>query len=462
MMTSRLLAVLRNAAVAMLLVAASGAGASEAIGLLSDTGYTKCDDGAQNAAACDESTSGDDAPAPRQDGRFGRDAAAAMGRITKIGGGDSAFDFTRICMNGDSEGTGSCPRSPPMPTDVENPKPTDWACVRDNLTGLTWSLGNRVRATWDEASSTADGSYIQHADATARCGLNSGWRLPARREGFQFVDLNRELPSVDPAYFPIVGIYQGNDASISYWTTDPEPNHPALNWVYQFTWADLATGQCRRSVNEYPCDGAPADYRWTSGVLLVNGEWQKAQTNGQSGERWQIRDDGLVVTDSATALVWDRCTWGQEGTACHGDGAVFPNWIDAMQVARIANEQHYRGYDDWRVPNERELESLVKLDAEPPAPTIDAGTFPNTSSTFYWASSSYGSLETMSNWGYTVDFLDGLVTAILKQVDPHQYPTRCKIRLVRGGQPWAAFDGVNDRLFHSDFDSPPKSIATLH
>lgn len=459
MMTSRLLAVLRTAAIAVLLVAASGAGASEAIGLLSDTGYTKCDDGAQNAAACDESTSGDDAPAPRQDGRFGRDAAAAMGRITKIGGGDSAFDFTRICMNGDAEDTGTCPRSPPMPTDVENPKPTDWACVRDNLTGLTWSLGNRVRATWDEASSTAEGSYIQHADATSRCGLSSGWRLPARREGYQFVNLDRDFPSVDPDYFPLLAIYQGHDGSTGYWTTDPEPSSPALNFVFQFTWADLGAGQCRRSVDQYPCN-MPPDYRWEAGVLLVNGEWRTMQSDG-SEERWQIRDDGLVVTDTATGLTWDRCTWGQDGTACHGDGTVFPNWNDAMQVARIANEQRYRGYQDWRMPNARELESLVKLDAEPPIPTIDAAVFPNTSSTFYWASSSYGSLETMTNWAWTLDFSNAVVSYFYKVI-PNQYPNRCKVRLVRGGQPWAAFDGVSDRLFFADFEGAPKSTALVH
>jgi hypothetical protein len=214
-------------------------------------------------------------------------------------------------------------------------------------------------------------------------------------------------------------------------------------------------------VDEYPCE-APADHRWTSGVLLVNGEWRKAQANGQSDERWQTGDDGLLVTDTATGLMWDRCTWGQEGIECSGDGTVFPNWIDAMQVARIANEQRYRGYDDWRAPNPRELESIVKFDVAPHTSTIDTSVFPNTSPTNYWTASSYGSLATMSNWAWVVAFQDGGSYYDYKVVDPHQYPTCCKVRLVRGGQPWAAFDGVSDRLFHADFDGPPESDAGIH
>ncbi|HDS1579868.1 TPA: DUF1566 domain-containing protein [Stenotrophomonas maltophilia] len=44
-------------------------------------------------------------------------------------------------------------------------------------------------------------------------------------------------------------------------------------------------------------------------------------------------------------------------------------------MAEIANQQRYKGADDWRVPNVRELETLVKID--PAWPAIDLKIFPN-------------------------------------------------------------------------------------
>lgn len=66
---------------------------SEPSGLLNDTGQTLCLNAAGNAmASCSVANSDDTSPYPRQDGRFGRDAAELVGRLVKIGGGDGGFD----------------------------------------------------------------------------------------------------------------------------------------------------------------------------------------------------------------------------------------------------------------------------------------------------------------------------------------------------------------------------------
>ena len=44
---------------------------------------------------------------PRQDGDFGRDALARAGQLTKIGGGEAGFDFTKISNSGQPF-VGSC------------------------------------------------------------------------------------------------------------------------------------------------------------------------------------------------------------------------------------------------------------------------------------------------------------------------------------------------------------------
>ncbi|HEL4846214.1 TPA: DUF1566 domain-containing protein [Stenotrophomonas maltophilia] len=107
-----------------------------------------------------------------------------------------------------------------------------------------------------------------------------------------------------------------------------------------------------------------------------------------------MRNDRLVVADTATGLVWNRCTWGQVGSDCAGEVQLFLEWTDAMQVAEVANRQRYKGAYDWRVPNVRELETLVKIDAAWSA--IDGKLFPYTPPTMYWTSSSSWLIPGMS------------------------------------------------------------------
>jgi hypothetical protein len=82
------------------------------------------------AASDAASISGDAGTHPRQDCRYGRDAAAAAGVLTKTGGGAKGFDYTKIANNGTTLGAGAA---------LGN-APTDWACTKDNITGLTWEV----------------------------------------------------------------------------------------------------------------------------------------------------------------------------------------------------------------------------------------------------------------------------------------------------------------------------------
>jgi hypothetical protein len=75
----------------------------------------------------------------QQDAFFGRDAQAKAGTLTKVGGGQAGFDFTKIGNRGNvllkqdgiwREGYG---------TEAAG---TKWDCVRDNVTGLVWEVKN--------------------------------------------------------------------------------------------------------------------------------------------------------------------------------------------------------------------------------------------------------------------------------------------------------------------------------
>ena len=67
---------------------------------LNDTGQTKCYDGGGGAVSCSSTAGGDGSATPRQDARYGRDAAAAALQLVKVGAGSAGFDYTKIANNG--------------------------------------------------------------------------------------------------------------------------------------------------------------------------------------------------------------------------------------------------------------------------------------------------------------------------------------------------------------------------
>ena len=191
---------------------------------MNDTGQTLCYDASNTGVACSASVGGDNGVNPRQDGRYGRDAAATAGRLTKVGAGSAGFDFTKIANNGSV-----LPANAALGT-----APTDWACTKDNVTGLTWEVktasGLRSSAhtySWystdtatnggvagDVGTNTCGGTlsgysnqcntanYATAVNATGLCG-GTDWYLPSIRELWSIFLVGAGVfPSVDSVYFP--------------------------------------------------------------------------------------------------------------------------------------------------------------------------------------------------------------------------------------------------------------------
>ena len=211
---------------------------------LNDTGIT----------FCGGATSGNNSPClatdpAGQDKNYGRDAAAIAGTLSKIGGSTlslnglpNGFDFTKIANNGSvlvasaSLSTGA----------------TDWACTRDNVTGLLWEVkttsGLRSMShtyTWFKTNSpdgnngTASGGtcatagrcdtekYV--ADVNALPGLCGyiDWRMPTVKELEGIADLGRVNPAIDPTYFP-------NTPRSDVWSGSPFANDSSYAWGVGF------------------------------------------------------------------------------------------------------------------------------------------------------------------------------------------------------------------------------------
>jgi hypothetical protein len=125
-----------------------------------------------------------------------------------------------------------------------------------------------------------------------------------------------------------------------------------------------------------------------------------------------------TVLDKKTGLMWKRCVEGQGGSDCSTGNTAYYPWEEAMQQA---DGSASAGYKDWRIPNHKELRSLVEVQCYGPA--INAGVFPNTPSDSHWSGSPSG-----YDAAWTVDFEEG---------DSDSYHFRDynnAVRLVRGGQ----------------------------
>ncbi|RMX15153.1 DUF1566 domain-containing protein [Vandammella animalimorsus] len=125
---------------------------------------------------------------------------------------------------------------------------------------------------------------------------------------------------------------------------------------------------------------------------------------------------GAEVRDTATGLIWRRCSEGQswDGSSCVGPFSRM-TYDEAMA--------HAEGQADGRLPNLKELQTLVNRDCANPA--IDTDAFPNTPGTWYWTRTPYAG---SSADAWVVGFSEGGFA------DYYYQNFRGAVRLVRTGR----------------------------
>ncbi|HYW77150.1 MAG TPA: DUF1566 domain-containing protein [Gammaproteobacteria bacterium] len=140
--------------------------------------------------------------------------------------------------------------------------------------------------------------------------------------------------------------------------------------------------------------------------------------------RYKVNSNGTVV-DLRTGLMWMRCavgqSWDSQKSSCTGTASKY-NWQNALlAVQKLDNGNGYAGYNDWRLPNYRELTSIVRFRCHDPA--INETIFPNTPSDPFWTSTPLAQ-------GFGVDWSVHFLTG---QAGYMGYSNKQPIRLVRGG-----------------------------
>ncbi len=102
-------------------------------------------------------------------------------------------------------------------------------------------------------------------------------------------------------------------------------------------------------------------------------------------EQFIDHQDG-TITDTATGLMWMRCALGHtwDGTTCPGV-ILRTDWPGALKATEKHNQQGgFAGYTDWRLPNIKELTSIVEWACYSPAANLEI--FPKTENIYYWSS----------------------------------------------------------------------------
>lgn len=278
---------------------------------------------------------------------------------------------------------------------------SSWSMVRDNVTGLIWETKTNKdnipnyndphdadnTYAWYEPNDPYRGTSGNGTDTkafidalnNAKFGGYSDWRLPTIKEIDTIVNLDipHPGPTINTDYFP-------NTVSFSYWTSTINVDNMYCAW----------------SVDFYNCFDNVTYKGNFEHVRAVRGDQQVAGF---------VDNFNGTVTDLSTGLMWQKETPNNTMT-----------WEEALSYCESLT---LAGYSDWRLPNRKELRSLVDFSRHIPA--INTTYFPDTIPFRYCSST------TSADYTFNVsavNFYDGSEDSGCTKNYPYN------VRAVRAGQ----------------------------
>lgn len=234
--------------------------------------------------------------------------------------------------------------------------------VTHKTTGLTWmrcAMGQKWTGSTCSGS-TSIYSYDQAIVLTRTFAGHNDWRLPNIAELHTIVERESHSPAINTALFP-------NTLNDYFWSSSPYAYDSELAWIVHFNYGsdyydyDRYNSHAVRLVR----GGQPFDF-------LPFTTPTSDFTDNQNG----------TVTHKRTGLIWQRCAIGQlwTGSTCSGSASTY-TYDQALALTST-----FASYNDWRVPNQNELLSIVEYGTNSSA--INTVPFPNTPDLF-WSSSSF-------------------------------------------------------------------------
>jgi outer membrane protein OmpA-like peptidoglycan-associated protein len=167
-------------------------------------------------------------------------------------------------------------------------------------------------------------------------------------------------------------------------------------------------------------------------------------------QSFSICANGHLIYDNLTGLMWTRCsigkTWNAQTKECEGQASTH-NWKESLNEVVSVNQSGFSAYNDWRLPNIKELASIADLSCVNPA--INATYFPNTDNEGFWTSSVF---EQYPGRAWYVNFNLGNDYAADKRYFK-------QLRLVRLGAGSSSYNLLNNT--QSTLDDACASFATI-
>ena len=188
--------------------------------------------------------------------------------------------------------------------------------ITDKVTGLMWQKVDNGESTWENAMARA---------GSVTTGGYTDWRLPTPTELFSILNFNNGNPAaLNTTYFP------SNPAGAAeyWWSTDIYGADATKVWC-----VNSGGGMGPKPKAETVSAGGTLRYhaRYVRGAKPTN------------GHNYQNNLDG-TITDLDTGLMWTQVS------------ASARNWNAALTYAEGLT---LAGYSDWRLPNIKELQTLV-------------------------------------------------------------------------------------------------------
>jgi len=223
--------------------------------------------------------------------------------------------------------------------------------ITDNVTGLMWTKSYDLNG--DGVKNTDDKMYADDAkNAASSCntGGYTDWRLPTIKELYSLILFSGAeisptatstagvIPFINTMYFDIgYGDLSAGDRLIdAQVATSTIYGSTTMGGARTMFGVNFVDGR----IKGYPADAPIKKYY----VLYV-------RDNTEYGiNQFEDNGDG-TITDNATGLMWMK-----------DDNGTGVNWENALSYTE---DFEYAGYTDWRLPNAKELQSIVDYTRSP-------------------------------------------------------------------------------------------------
>ncbi|MGQ1785132.1 Lcl C-terminal domain-containing protein [Saccharicrinis sp. GN24d3] len=232
--------------------------------------------------------------------------------------------------------------------------------VADLNTGLVWQeIPTSEGFDWQGAY-----EYCENLEL----GGYHDWRMPTVKELFSISDFSSGWPYLDTNHFSLVN-NENPDKSEQYWSSNKYVGHTEEGGFHAAFGVNHVTGHIKAyraeaGIGEKAHKGPPEGHQPPPGQGPPPGNGGKPMGNplfkhvrAVRGSIYGTNDfqdnKNGTITDKATGLMWSK-----------NDSGKGLNWESALSYAE---NSELAGYSDWRLPNVKELQSIVDYSFAPNA-----------------------------------------------------------------------------------------------